>query len=320
MPLATTQSTLIPSINKGIKLFNDFGGFKSETIDVGMTKTVIIQVDKNNLHDIETFLYNNHQYIHQYFNEVSKYAKLKQFYITTSGNNIFIKFICSTGDALGINMIDRGINNVLKKLLFNQMLSSNEQPIKGGSNEQPIKGGSNEQPIKGSLKNHTIVCDILPNKWISNRGKYVITTAFATYTSIKSILKTYSNQLWNSYNMRNDYIFNLTRQVDNNTSGTTNVIAGIFAATGQELANINSNSFLQLEDDFNCKGESGIKFTLLIPSLEIGLINNGSQLITQKSCWKNIMRVNNSIELANIIGATCLANEVNQLALNIKHA
>jgi len=43
----------------------------------------------------------------------SRFASLQCIKATMAGKNLYIRFTCSTGDAMGMNMVSKGVQNVL---------------------------------------------------------------------------------------------------------------------------------------------------------------------------------------------------------------
>lgn len=46
-------------------------------------------------------------------NRSSRFARLQGIKCTLAGRNLYMRFTCSTGDAMGMNMVSKGVQNVL---------------------------------------------------------------------------------------------------------------------------------------------------------------------------------------------------------------
>lgn len=43
----------------------------------------------------------------------SRFARLQGIQCAMAGKNVYLRFTCSTGDAMGMNMVSKGVQNVL---------------------------------------------------------------------------------------------------------------------------------------------------------------------------------------------------------------
>ena len=48
-----------------------------------------------------------------YVNRSSRFARLQGIKCAIAGKNLYMRFSCSTGDAMGMNMVSKGVQNVL---------------------------------------------------------------------------------------------------------------------------------------------------------------------------------------------------------------
>ena len=46
----------------------------------------------------------------------SRFARLQGIQCSMAGKNLYMRFSCSTGDAMGMNMVSKGVQNVLEFL------------------------------------------------------------------------------------------------------------------------------------------------------------------------------------------------------------
>ena len=46
----------------------------------------------------------------------SRFARLQDIHCSLAGRNVYMRFSCSTGDAMGMNMVSKGVQNVLDYL------------------------------------------------------------------------------------------------------------------------------------------------------------------------------------------------------------
>jgi hydroxymethylglutaryl-CoA reductase (NADPH) len=51
-----------------------------------------------------------------FFNRTSRFARLQGIKCAIAGKNLYMRFSCFTGDAMGMNMVSKGVQNVLDYL------------------------------------------------------------------------------------------------------------------------------------------------------------------------------------------------------------
>ena len=91
----------------------------------------------------------------------------------------------------------------------------------------------------------------------------------------------------------------------------SNIIAAVFAATGQDLGQVPESSMGLIQTEVLNNGD--LYFSVYLPCLEIGIVGGGTNLPTQKECL-NLMGVKSVLELAEVIAATVLAGEISLIA------
>jgi len=108
---------------------------------------------------------------------------------------------------------------------------------------------------------------------LNGRGISVTGECLLSHEVIEKTLRTTANDMYKVY--RNSAAIAMIDGVVGNTINIANVIAGIFAATGQDLASIHESSvgIIELE-----KINDGLYFSLSIPSLVVGAVGGGTQL------------------------------------------
>ena len=90
-----------------------------------------------------------------------------------------------------------------------------------------------------------------------------------------------------------------------------NVVAAIFAATGQDLAHVVEGSMGITDGEIEKNGD--LYFSIYLPSIQIGTVGGGTHLPTQQEALK-ILGVGDALEFAQIIGAGVLAGELSLIA------
>jgi|SaaInlStandDraft_6_1057023.scaffolds.fasta_scaffold09506_2 hydroxymethylglutaryl-CoA reductase (NADPH) len=255
VPIATTEGALISSINRGCKLLNTS---KTSIVveDVGMTRSPIIKCNSlNEVVDIKKWITYNFNEIKIIFEIGTKFTKLKTIDFLQEGRHLHIRFTATTGDAMGMNMVSKSSNAVLKYL---QSTFSFEIVSLSG-NTCTDKKSSAINLIKG-------------------RGKNVIMDAVITKDKLQTILNVSPEQMINLNIQKNLIGSSLAGTIGGNNCNASNIIAGIFIATGQDCGQIGTSSYCLLN---MTKENEDLLVTINMPALEIGTIGGGTHLDDQ---------------------------------------
>jgi len=109
IPLATTEGCLVASTNRGCSALLE-GGVSSQVVADGMTRGPVVQFpsaakasqamkwlqQEENLEKMKTV-----------FNMSSRFARLQTIQVRIAGRLLFLRFVASTGDAMGMNMLSK---------------------------------------------------------------------------------------------------------------------------------------------------------------------------------------------------------------------
>ncbi|XP_024990112.1 3-hydroxy-3-methylglutaryl-coenzyme A reductase 3-like isoform X2 [Cynara cardunculus var. scolymus] len=116
VPMATTEGCLVASTNRGCKAIFASGGATAILLKDGMTRAPVVRFGTaaRSAH-LKFFLEDpiNFDTLSIVFNKSSRFARLQSIRCSIAGKNLYIRFTCSTGDAMGMNMVSKGVQNVL---------------------------------------------------------------------------------------------------------------------------------------------------------------------------------------------------------------
>jgi hydroxymethylglutaryl-CoA reductase (NADPH) len=298
IPIATTEGALISSLNRGCKvLFN--GGIKTIVEDVGMTRAPLIKtqsIEETLL--IKIWVQENIGIIESAFNETTRYGKFKNITFNQTGNYLHLRISASTGEAMGMNMLTKGSENVVN-LIKNKF-----------NNIKVLSLSGNYCTDK---KNSSL-------NWILGRGKKVIAESIIDEDIINKYLHTNMDDLIELNINKNLIGSNIAGSIGGFNSQASNIVAGIFLATGQDIGQIGTSStcIVNLEKYDSTK----LRVTVTMPNLEVGTIGGGTHLTPQKELL-DFMNLDTNFEyqngdkskkLAEIIAGTVLAGELSLLS------
>lgn len=297
VPLATTEGALIASVNRGAKAVTLSGGTRVKIIFDGMTRAPVFKLDS--IIDVVDFLdwvKRHYEDLKHIAESTTSHGKLISVEPYVLGNNVWLRFIYDTGDAMGMNMATIATEKVCEYIEENF----------GRARCLAVSGNmcsDKKQSIVNSLH---------------GRGKTVVAEALIPNDIITKVLKSDKN-LIHEVNLRKNW-------AGGARAGTffqynahfANIIAAIFLATGQDMAQVVESSSGYTWTEVR---ENGIYISVTLTSLEVGTVGGGTRLPTQREAL-SIMGVygsgnppgSNAKKFAEIIASTVLAGELNLLS------
>ena len=297
IPLATTEGALVASVNRGCKAITLSGGAKVKVIRDGMSRAPLFELPS--VVDTIDFI----KWIQENFNEIKKVAesttrhgKLIEIVPFVASKFVWLRFVFTTGDAMGMNMVTIATDKAVK------YIEENYRRAKCLS-------------LSGNMcvdKKPTALNVIL------GRGKTVVAEAVIKKSIVEKVLKTEPEALAKVVVVKDLLGSAYSGSVSFNAH-FANIIAAIFIATGQDVAQVVESSLGFTYAEVTKEGDLYISITL--PSLEVGTVGGGTRLPTQSEALKILGCYGsgnppgvNALKLAEIIAAAVLAGELSLLA------
>lgn len=302
VPMATTEGCLVASTNRGCKAIYQSGGATSILLQDGMTRAPVVQFSSvKRCADLKFFLEDpdNFDTISHMFNRTSRFARLKYIKCQLAGRNVYIRFTATTGDAMGMNMISKGVQNVLDYL---QDLNHDMKVISMSGNFCADK--------KPTAVN-----------WIEGRGKSVVCETILTEEVIRKVLKTSVAALVELNTIKNLAGSAIAGALGGFNAHASNIVSAVYIATGQDPAqNVESSQCITMMEAVN--GGRDLHVSVTMPSIEVGTIGGGTQLASQSACL-NLLGVKgsnaespgaNAQTLARVVAGAVLAGEISLMS------
>lgn len=255
IPFATTEGALVSSINRGCKLLCLS---KNEIIveDIGMTRSPIIKCKTlTELVNIKLWINENFKHIKNEFEKDSNFAILKNIDFLQEGRHLHLRFCATTGEAMGMNMVSKSTDNVLKFL--NKKFDIEIVSLSG--NTCTDKKASAINLIKG-------------------RGKHVVMESLIKKYDLFKILKVTPDEMINLNIQKNLIGSSLVATIGGNNCNASNIVSGLFIATGQDCGQIGTSSYCIIN---MTKENEDLLVSINMPALELATIGGGTSLEDQ---------------------------------------
>lgn len=297
VPLATTEGALVASVNRGAKAVTASGGAYVKVLRDGMTRAPLIWTPS--VYEAYRFIEwvkANVEVLRGKVSEVTRHGRLIEIQPFIVGNLVWLRLVYSTGDAMGMNMATIASDRICSYI------------------EENYDGNARCISLSGNMctdKKPAFINRLL------GRGKYVVAEALIDRSVAEGVLKA-KIELIHYINQAKNLLGSAVAGSASFNAHYANIIAAIFIATGQDVAQVVESSmgftWTELRDD-------KLYISVTLPSLEVGTVGGGTRLPTQREAL-SIMGVAggsnppglNALKFAEIVAATVLAGELNLLA------
>lgn len=299
VPMATYETTLWPSTNRGAKLSRLSNGINCNINSDTMTRSVILEANNaQQAADCAEKIRNNTQLAQTATASSSRHAKFESIYVKQVGKLLFIRISINPALAAGHNMATKIADEMIKMWCQEH---SNLSYVSISGNICTDKKVSAINSIQGRGK-HVIAEITIPNAICT---KHLRTTAQAIH------------QLNTKKNLIGSIVAGSTCSAN---AHYANALLAVFLATGQDAANIVEGS--QGITYTDCSSDE-LYFSVTLPNIIVGSIGNGKH---HSNIAKNLERMqclatqpNSARRLAAAIAATVLCSELSLLAAQTRH-
>ena len=287
IPLATSEGALVASINRGASTITASGGVNAHVISDIMTRAPVIKTENATQSlQIKQWFIDNFDELKEIAESTTSHGKLLKIDpILIAGSYIYPRFVYSTGDSMGMNMVTIATEKILDKLAS----ETNAHHIALSGNACVDKKPAAINMVEGRGK--SVVADILIPKDIVSKKLKTTAEAIEEVNVAKNLIgSAISGSL--SYNAH-----------------YANMVAAIFLATGQDAAHVVEGSLGITTAEAR---DRDLYFSVNLPDLPVATVGGGTSLEVANE-GLNILGVAGSgkaREFAEIVASTVLAGEL----------
>ena len=226
LPMATTEGVLVASTNRGCKAINSAGGATTVVTGDGMTRGPCVgfqTLARAGAAKLWLDSEDGQKTMKRAFNSTSRFARLQTMRTALAGTYLYIRFKTTTGDAMGMNMISKGVECALSVMM----------------NES----GFEDMSIISVSGNFCTDKKPAAINWIDGRGKSVVAEAIIPGEVVRSVLKSDVNALVELNTSKNLIGSAMAGSIGGFNAHAANIVTAIFLATGQDPAqNVESSN------------------------------------------------------------------------------
>ncbi|PVH98816.1 3-hydroxy-3-methylglutaryl-coenzyme A reductase [Periconia macrospinosa] len=298
LPMATTEGVLVASTSRGSKAINAGGGATTVVTGDGMTRGPCIGFDslaRAGAAKIWLDSEEGQKTMKNAFNSTSRFARLQSMKTAIAGTNLYVRFKTTTGDAMGMNMISKGVEHALTVMA--------------------TECGFDDMNVITVSGNYCTDKKAAAINWIDGRGKSVVAEAVVPGHVVKSVLKCEVEDLV-QMNISKNYIGSaMAGALGGFNAHAANIVAAIFLAVGQDPAQVvESSNCITIMKNVN----GNLQISVSMPSIEVGTIGGGT-ILEPQSAMLDLLGVrgahptspgDNARQLARVVAAGVLAGEL----------
>jgi len=302
VPLATTEGALVASVNRGCSALRESGGARAAVVADAMARAPVFETPSLR-HSIELagWVRREIEALRGAFGETTRFGELLDIKPFIVGRFVFLRIEARTGDAMGMNMVTRGAENVARRIV-------------------EANPWARHVAVSGNLCADKKAAAV---NWILGRGKTVAAEALIPRRIVEERLKT-TPEAMERVSLAKLYLGSARAgALGGFNAHAANIVAAIFLATGQDPAQVVESSSCITVVEAN---EAGAYVSVTLPSLELGTVGGGTWLPAQRAAL-SLMGVDgagdppgtNALKMAEIVAATVLAGEVSLIAALAAH-
>ncbi len=294
LPLATTEGALVASTNRGCSAISSSGGADVRIFKDGMTRAPVFKTKGA----IES------KKLVAWVNDADNFKRMQECAATTTrfgvliavtpyvaGNNVYLRFIYDTKDAMGMNMVTIATDAVVDMI----MAENDAELISLSGNMCTDKKPSAINLIEG-------------------RGKTVVADVRLSREIVLKKLKTTPERMV-EVNIRKNLVGSALAGSIGFNAHVANVAAAMYLACGQDAAHVVEASLSITFAEVDDNGDLYISVTM--PAVSVGTVGGGTGIATQQECLGIIdcagsgkIPGHNAKKLAEIIASAALAGEI----------
>ena len=226
LPMATTEGVLVASTSRGCKAINAGGGATTVLTSDGMTRGPCVGFEtlaRAGAAKLWLDSKEGEDVMKRAFNSTSRFAKLQSMKTALAGTYLFIRFKTTTGDAMGMNMISKGVECALKVMME--------------------ESGFHDMSIISVSGNYCTDKKAAAINWIDGRGKGVVAEAIIPGDVVRNVLKSDVNALVELNTSKNLIGSAMAGSIGGFNAHAANIVTAMFLATGQDPAqNVESSN------------------------------------------------------------------------------
>jgi hydroxymethylglutaryl-CoA reductase (NADPH) len=287
VPLATTEGALVASYNRGMKLLYAAGGVRATVVADVMQRAPAFGFDSaREARAFGNWVTASFAALKAEAEASTRAGRLHDIEQFPASRFMFLRFNYTTGDAAGQNLTGQA---TLRACAWIRAHYAGIRDFYLESNLATDKKSSQVNILR-------------------TRGKRVVAEATIPADLVRRVLHASPGQMFRARQVSN--LGGQLAGVNNNGNHSANAVAALFAATGQDIANVAESSAALVHTELLADGS--YYYSITIPALIVATYGGGTGLPTQRECLELLgcYGPGQVRKFAEIVAATVLCGEV----------
>ena len=267
VPMATVEGCLVASTARGCKALARSGGVVARVLRRHMTRAPVLQcTDLEQAVAVRAYVEDDaggRAALEACVASTSRYAKFERASVHLAGSLAYVRIACDCADAMGMNMTSKATEAIVAHLV------------------ERFPG------LRCLALSGNLCCDkkSAAINWIDGRGCHVVCEARLPRDVVREVFKTTPEALVEVHVSKN-----LVGGAMAGASGggfnahAANIVAAIFAACGQDLAQVGTSAMCLTHMRVDADGVLIASCTM--PNVEVGVVGGGTHLPPQRACLR----------------------------------
>jgi hydroxymethylglutaryl-CoA reductase (NADPH) len=295
LPLATTEGALVASVNRGLGAIEAAGGATARVTDSGMTRAPVFRVEGvAEAEQVTEWVEDNRDRLRATAESTTSHGELLAVDSYVVGDNLFLRFVYDTKDAMGMNMATIATREAATLL-------------------------EGETPAELVALSGNLCSDKKPAaiNAVEGRGRTVTADVLLDRDLVEGRLGTTPAAMAEG-NTRKNLVGSAKAASLGFNAHAANTVAAMFLATGQDAAQVVEGANAITTMDVR---EEGLYASVSLASLELGTVGGGTGLPTQAEAL-DVLGLggggdppgSNADALAEVVAVGALAGELSLIA------
>lgn len=295
LPLATTEGALVASVNRGCKALSQKEVVITTSIHHGTSRSIAWK--NPNVGVLIHYLNEHEQTWIDAGQKTSSHLRIIKSEKEEKGGHVFLTVFCHTDEAMGMNMVTIAADAIGRFIA---------EKVPGTEFITVAANVDSDKKPSSRVHDH-------------GRGYEVKAEAIITGETLKEVLKCSADAALSVAHAKLELGSELAGAISRNLHAS-NIVAALYIATGQDAAHVVEGS---LADTSVGKEEDGIRITVRLPAIMVGVRGGGTTLPAQSQCLQLLLGEKTGIsrrrQLAESVAAAVLSGELSLLAAQAAH-